>query len=574
MERLSVGHFPVLSGDGRFVAFVASVEQQHPPSRCKAFVRDRVTGQTTPVCELFADCSTPLSISQDGRFVAFAGRPDVTSPVNVFRTDLDADGDGMHGAWETFFGLNPNDPLDAFQDPDGDGVQHAQEFATGGHPTTNPAFSRFFAEGAAGFFATHFSVFNAGPTSAVANLHFLGAQGRQTGQLFALSPGGRLTIDSNSVSLPDGLFSTVLETTAPLVVDRTMVWGVGGYGSHAVSSVNPSFTWYLTEGHTGPFDLFYLFENPQPRDAAVTVEYFREPPLAQVTRSYIVRARSRRTVWVNQEGPDLTGHAISASIRSSESIVVERAMYLSALTRPFLAGSASTGVNAPSRRWFFAEGITGAVFDTFLLLANPGDVDATATVTYLRPDGLAPIEKTHVVPSRSRITVRIDDEDAELASTPVSTKVTATREILAERAIWWPGSGATWTEVTSENGATEAGTVWAVAGGVVDPGYFTDSFYASDTFLLIANTGPSAGRARVTLYFEDVPQVSKLYELAAESRTTVWVRQDFPAAIGRRFSMLVESIDTGAGLPPLVVEWALYGSSFQAGAASLATKLQ
>ena len=48
--------------------------------------------------------------------------------------ETDTDGDTMPDAWETFFGLNPNDPGDASGDPDGDGLTNAQEFAARRHP--------------------------------------------------------------------------------------------------------------------------------------------------------------------------------------------------------------------------------------------------------------------------------------------------------------------------------------------------------------------------------------------------------------------------------------------------------
>ena len=64
--------------------------------------------------------------------------------------------------------------------------------------------------------------------------------------------------------------------------------------------------------------------------------------------------------------------------------------------RVFEAGHESAGVNAPSTEWFLAEGATGTFFTTFLLVANPGNTDATVTYTYLPATGL-PIVKTRTV---------------------------------------------------------------------------------------------------------------------------------------------------------------------------------
>lgn len=49
----------------------------------------------------------------------------------------DSDEDGMPDAWETLFGLDPQDPSDAALDPDGDGLTNLQEFGLGTYPTTD-----------------------------------------------------------------------------------------------------------------------------------------------------------------------------------------------------------------------------------------------------------------------------------------------------------------------------------------------------------------------------------------------------------------------------------------------------
>ena len=83
---------------------------------------------------------------------------------------------------------------------------------------------------------------------------------------------------------------------------------------------------------------------------------------------------------------------------------------------------------------------------------------------------------------------------------------------------------------------------------------------ATDTYMLIANTSPFDGVARVTLSFEDDgARVARDYTVPAHSRVNVPIRDDFPQAMGRRFGTLVESQGT---LPAqLVVERAMYADS-------------
>ena len=46
----------------------------------------------------------------------------------------DADGDGLPDWWETLYGLDPDDPADAAEDPDGDGLTNLEEYRAGTDP--------------------------------------------------------------------------------------------------------------------------------------------------------------------------------------------------------------------------------------------------------------------------------------------------------------------------------------------------------------------------------------------------------------------------------------------------------
>jgi hypothetical protein len=66
-----------------------------------------------------------ISASSDGALALFR-----VSVAGV----LDSDHDGMPDDWELANGLNPNDPSDASQDPDGDGLTNLQEYQLGTNP--------------------------------------------------------------------------------------------------------------------------------------------------------------------------------------------------------------------------------------------------------------------------------------------------------------------------------------------------------------------------------------------------------------------------------------------------------
>ena len=53
---------------------------------------------------------------------------------------LDTDQDLIPDAWEILYGLDPEDPLDAALDPDGDGFTNLEEFIAGTHPRQGNSF--------------------------------------------------------------------------------------------------------------------------------------------------------------------------------------------------------------------------------------------------------------------------------------------------------------------------------------------------------------------------------------------------------------------------------------------------
>jgi len=485
----------------------------------------------------------------------------------------DTDADGLSDAWEAQFGIDPlasTDGNGASGDPDGDGRTNAQELTDGTHP--RGFATRYFAEGAtSAFFDVQLALANPGTTGANVLLRFLKSNQTVTTHYVHVPAMGRRTVSARDLpGLATAEFSTVIESDVTVVADRTMRWDPSGYGSHAETSVvDPATTWYLAEGatHSG-FNLFYLVQNPNPSAAMVEVRYLLTGGAAPIVRTYTVPGNSRYTIWVNQEGGFLASAEISAVITATQPVIVERAMYLDSGGRLFGAGHAGAAVTAPATEWFLAEGATGPYFDLFILLANPTATAATVTATYLLPTGQT-VVKPYNVAANSRLTIGVDQEHPLLADTTVSTTLTATTPIIAERTMWWPGTAATWQEAHVSVGASQTGTRWAVAEGELG------GAAGVETYILIANTSAATGTARVTLLFEDGTTAARTFALTASSRFSVNVAADFPSAVGRRFGAVIES--TGATPARIVVERAMYSNAggivWAAGTNALATRL-
>ena len=292
------------------------------------------------------------------------------------------------------------------------------------------------AEGATGsFFDTDILIANPTATQAPVTINYLKGDGTTVTQTLTVAPTSRTTILVDGDHRPRRRRTcrpTIISTDAvPLVVERTMRWDATGYGAHTEKATGgPALTWLFAEGSQGFFQTFVLLANPNATANKATVTFLREGGATPVTEVFDLAPTSRKTIFAG-DIPALRDQSFGIQVVFDAPGVAERAMYFG--QRTFEAGHESAGVNAPATEWFLAEGATGTFFTTFLLVANPGDIDATVTYTYLPASGL-PIIKTRTVAARSRWTGNIATEDVSLANAAVATRITSTQPVIAERA--------------------------------------------------------------------------------------------------------------------------------------------
>jgi hypothetical protein len=541
---------------------------------------------------LFFGCATPpinapLGTRQVTLTVSDAeGRSSTIDVPFSVAAPPDGDGDGLPDDWETRYGFDPATPGEAAGDPDGDGISNVAEFHAGTHP--KGMFTRYLAEGAINaFFDTRLHLFSPDDQTNTVLVRFLGSDGHSTSTPVQLNTiTHRFDLIDLYQRVGDDNFSIVVESDRQLVVERSISWGKPwprayslsyGYGGHAETAVPAQArTWYFAEGAThGGFDLFYLLENPDPVNAAdVTVSYLLPAPQAPVSRNYRVAPMTRRTIWVDAEGPPLDATDVSARVDSTLPIVAERALYYSRPGLAFAAGHAGAGVTAPATAWLFAEGSTG-FFDTYVLVANPDTAPATVDVTYLLDGQAAPIVKTHTVAPGSRLTINVNGEGGPLAGSSMGMSLTSNVPVVAERAMWWPSGR--WDEAHLVAGATAAARRWGFAEGCAASRPLVPS-EACATYVLIANPSGTDTTATVRMVGEFSPSPALTIALPAHSRRTVSMADVIVTTMGvipfdsRQFSIVVES----AG-PGIVVERSLYqdygGVTWASGTALLGTPL-
>lgn len=512
-----------------------------------------------------AQSEVQLRASGDGRLVQAVWLDDTPGNLEVsFRgIEADLDRDALPDRWEVRYGLDPTTSAGAHGasgDADNDGLTNAAELAAGSHP--RGTVTRHLPEGAVGeLFDIEVSVINAGNTTARAALRYFGGHGQARTDYLLLGPQSRRTIRPQPLlGTGNHEYSTLVESDHSVTVERTMRWPHGrALGAHASSALaEASTTWYLAEGATsGPFDLFYLVENPGAAEASVQVTYVRPSPKPPLLRLYQVPASSRLTIWVDVEDAALASEEVAAIVESTNGvpIVVERAMYLSRPGELFTGGTAGPALPAVSTRWILAEGATGSFFDTFLAFLNPGATDAHLRLTYLLPDGSE--TQDLIARAHSRETLWVDVQGpARLHDSAFSVVIESTNGVpfAVERTMWWPGpTAATWAEGHVAAPSADAGHLWVFADGEVGRQAVAGGH---DTYFLVANVSPASTEVRATLVFDDgSPSVSRTFTVPGSSRFNIDVGSSFAEAAGRRFGALIESDGE------IVVERATYYST-------------
>jgi hypothetical protein len=490
---------------------------------------------------------------------------------------VDADGDALPDRWERAFGLSP-ESTSAFDgpdgDPDGDGVGNRDEFLRHTHPRGFHA--RYFPEGAAdGFFGT-----------AVAQMSVPGRSGRMLIRTvdadgFASSNTNAYDLSGNagelayaayeSTRMTGPSFATVIESDAPFAAERTTKWpGVTtpfglGYGSHASEgAASLSTRWLFAEGVTGAFHTYLTLLNPSTQTARLTVTYFGAAGATPVVREHTVAPDSRGTIDVNADAAGLASTDLGVAIDSDVPIAAERSLYRDVGNVFWGAGTSAIGAPAAATEWFFAEGLANPLFDTYLLLLNPGTTAAQVEIDVLQADG-APITLTRTIAPRSRATVYLNDASPALASTSSSFGL-AVRSvngtpIVAERTMWWndPVYGTRWVEGHTSMGAPAPATRWSAPLTFLT-GVSSDVY----VYLLLANPGATPASVRVTLppAFPNVPVAEVMMTVPAHGRATLDVTSTFPVQIGqpdgRYTPLLVESI--GDTPVPIVAERSVYAN--------------
>ncbi len=383
---------------------------------------------------------------------------------------------------------------------------------------------------------------NPNDTNANVYVTYMMPGGHQWQDYYAMAPYSRHTVYVNSI-LQNTELSMKVDSDVPVVAERAMYFdfrGSGMKGGHtSTGSTEARRLWYLAEGYCGgDFESWILLQNPGELPANVHVRYFGNQGVVE-EQDYHLEPQSRFSISVDSV-PGLETAEFSAEITSDLPVVAERAMYFGAGDRG--GGSCSPPLAVLAEKWYFAEGYTGGLFDTWLLVVNPHeDKTAQVEVTFMLPGGA---NKQHSlrVPPLSRGTIHVDDLP-DLQATDVSALITSDIPVAAERAMYFNYGGRRGGHDSA--GALSPSDRWYFAEGCTNANF--------DTWILLQNPGDDPCDVRLTFMLLDGSKRSKDYEVPARSRFTVKVNavEGMEAA---DFATLVECLNGGA----VVAERSMY----------------
>ena len=266
-----------------------------------------------------------------------------------------------------------------------------------------------------------------------------------------------------------------------------------------------SADWYFAEGYTAEsYDTYLLLSNPGDSGVDAQVSFLKEggEVLEQVCG---IAPHSRYTLAVDDVA-GMDAAAFSMEVHASGPVVAERAMYFTAGSRS--DGTVSIGATQPSPDWYFAEGKTDQDFDTYLLLANPGD-DAVNAWVYFFLEGGATVDYVFWVGPHSRFTMPVDAFPV-VGAASFSMQVHADGPIVAERAMYFNKGYIKGGHSTV--GAAQPSLNWYFAEGC------TQRFMES--YILLGNPGDEDAFVNIDFYLKH-GSLRHEYLIAAHSRATI-----------------------------------------------------
>lgn len=312
---------------------------------------------------------------------------------------------------------------------------------------------------------------------------------------------------------------------------------VNGASSNKSAFTVCSPAWYLAEGTTAyGFSTYITIQNPNTSAVSCRVTYMTgsgPKAIPEVT----LPASSQLTINPQSELGDMDFSTKVECTDSKKTIAVDRTMTWTGTGAKSPEAHASVGVPSPAKAWYLPEGSCQWGFETWLLIQNPNEGEATCTVTYMT-EGKGPKAVQHRVPGKSRMTCSMIEDLGFPAD--ASIKVESDIPVIPERAMYRNSR----REGHDSIGTTAPAQDYYLAEGATgyDVGYVT--------YVLVQNPQGSPTDVTIT-YLTGTGQVAgPSFQMEPNSRKTVRLNDQLPP------NMDVSTKVHGSA--PIIAERAMY----------------
>ena len=333
---------------------------------------------------------------------------------------------------------------------------------------------------------------NPNSQSSSVSVAFLTPAGAVKGPTVNVSPMSRTSIHVNDY-VPNADVSTAItvKSGANVCAERAMYFSAadGKWGSHdSIAAPGVSDVWYLAEGATCPgFDEWILVMNPF--EYRVTSSITFQTPDGDVPGPTLDLApNSRQSVLVNHYVPDRDVSATVRCLTPGYGIVAERSMYFNSPDGKIDCHN-SMGADETASVWGLAEGATWPGYEEWVLVQNPTTTDASVTLFFLTPSGIAKGPTAEVLPGR-RVSFRVNDYKANSDVSTMVQTADESQKVVVEQSMY-VSSGDGKRGATNAPGSAYASKDWLLTEGCTNPGF--------DEWVLVMN--PNRNTATVHLTF-------------------------------------------------------------------------
>ncbi len=307
-------------------------------------------------------------------------------------------------------------------------------------------------------------------------------------------------------------------------------------------------TIHLAEGTTGEAsETWCLVLNPSLTEtASVRIRFSTDTGELGGPVMFTMPPSTRRTIRVNDYVPN--SYHVSTEVVSDVPVLVERASYIA--HSGLRGATASPGVSTLKRKWLLPEGATAGPFEDWILLSNPAEEPAEASITLMTSGGAPRVVPVELGP-RTRVSVRADDY---VDSYDVAAVVESDRPIAAERALYTRGHPTYGDTASTSEGLTALSTRWIAPEGATDGGF--------ETWTLVSNPDPAETATISIQYMTDRGPVPgpQNRQVAPMSRAT-FKANDYLYPPTYHAAAIVEVADG----PPVGVDHSVYAPPWMPG---------